>query len=65
MFEVLDVCSLLRGAGFCCSLDVLYGGLEIIKLQFFNKKYQFCSSCKFFPVFVHQKSGSESGTALT
>jgi hypothetical protein len=26
--------SLLRAEGFSCSLDVLYGGLEISKLQF-------------------------------
>jgi hypothetical protein len=27
-------CSLLRGEGFCSSLDVLYGGLGITKSQF-------------------------------
>ncbi len=31
-------CSLLRAEGFSCSLDVLYGGLGISKLQFFIKK---------------------------
>jgi hypothetical protein len=34
-------CSLLRAEGFSCSLcslDVLYGGLGISKLQFFNQK---------------------------
>jgi hypothetical protein len=30
-------CSLLRAAGFSCSLKVLYGGLGISKLQFFIK----------------------------
>jgi hypothetical protein len=29
---------LLRAKGFSCSLDVLSGGLEISKLQFFGKK---------------------------
>jgi hypothetical protein len=33
-------CSLLRGESFCCALDVFYGGLGIIKLQFFIKKIQ-------------------------
>jgi hypothetical protein len=31
-------CYLLRAQGFCCSLDVLYRGLGISKLQFFYKK---------------------------
>jgi hypothetical protein len=30
--------SLLRAEGFSCSLDVLYGGLGINKLQFLIKK---------------------------
>jgi hypothetical protein len=30
--------SLLRAEGFSCSLGVLYGGLEISKLQFLIKK---------------------------
>jgi hypothetical protein len=30
--------SLLRAEGFFCSLDVLFGGLGIGKLQFFFKK---------------------------
>jgi hypothetical protein len=29
-------CSLLRGESFCCTLDVFYGGLGIIQLQFFQ-----------------------------
>ncbi len=32
------VCSLLRAEDFSCSLYVLYGGLGISKLQFFNQK---------------------------
>jgi hypothetical protein len=31
-------CSLWRAGGFSCSLDVLYGGLGISKLQFLIKK---------------------------
>jgi hypothetical protein len=31
-------CSLLRAEGFFCSLDVLYRGLGISKLQFLIKK---------------------------
>jgi hypothetical protein len=34
-------CSLLRAEGFSCNLDVLYGGLGISKLQFFDKKNRF------------------------
>ncbi len=30
-------CYLLRSEGFSCSLDVLYGGLRISKLQFDEK----------------------------
>ncbi len=42
-------CSLLRAEGFFCSLDVLYGGLGIGKLQSLIKKIlNFCFSCKFF-----------------
>jgi hypothetical protein len=33
-------CSLLRAEGFSCSLAVLYGGLEISKLQFLIKKIE-------------------------
>jgi hypothetical protein len=33
-----DKCSLLRTEGFSCSLDVLYGGPGISKLQFLIKK---------------------------
>jgi hypothetical protein len=34
-------CSLLRAEGFSCSLDVLYGGLGISKLQFLTKNIFF------------------------
>jgi hypothetical protein len=37
VFEVLDF-SLLRAEGFSCSLDILYEGLGIRKLQFLIKK---------------------------
>ncbi len=40
-------CSLWRAEGFSCSLDVLYGGLGISKLQFFIKRYPIFSNCKF------------------
>ncbi len=45
-------CSLLRIEGFFCSLDFIYGGLGIGKLQFLIKSYLiFIFSCKFFPIF--------------
>jgi hypothetical protein len=34
-------CSLLRAEVFFCSLDVLYGGLELGKLYFWINKYNF------------------------
>ncbi len=56
-------CSLLRDdEDFCCSLDVLYGGLGISKLQFLIKKIFFLFSCKFFQICGHQNPGS--GSAL-
>jgi hypothetical protein len=46
-------CSLLRAEGFSCSLDVLYGGLGISKLQFlFNKISNLFSSCVIFKFLV-------------
>jgi hypothetical protein len=45
-------CSLLRAEGFSCSLDVLYGGQEISKLQFLIKKIRIFFSCKFFQFLV-------------
>jgi hypothetical protein len=46
----------LRAEGFSCSLDVLYGGLEISKLQFFIKKnFILFFSCNFFPIFWSSK----------
>jgi hypothetical protein len=40
----------LRAEGCFCSLDVLYGGLGICKLQCLIKKKFF--GCKFFPILV-------------
>ncbi len=41
-------CSLLRDEDFSCSLDVvLYGGLEMSKLQFLIKKFKFFSAVNF------------------
>jgi hypothetical protein len=49
-------CSLLRAEGFSCSLDVLYGDIRISKMAIFDKKNFL--SCKFFPKFGLQNSGS-------
>jgi hypothetical protein len=52
----------LRAEGFSCSLDVLYGGLGICKLQFLIKKIlNFFSSCKFFSIFIHRNPGIRTG----
>jgi hypothetical protein len=59
-FEVQNVH--VRDEDFSCSLDVLYGGLGISKLQFEEKKYKFFSALN-FPIFGHQDPGS--GSALT
>ncbi len=40
--------SLLRAEGFSCSLDVLYEGVRISKLQFLSKKYTKQFSVVFF-----------------
>jgi hypothetical protein len=55
-FEVLDSgYSLLRTEGFSCSLDVLYGGLRISKLQFLIKKIKFkLPAVNFFSILGHQ-----------
>ncbi len=47
-------CSLLRAQGFSCGLDILYGGLEISKLQYFfdQKNNKKIFSYKFFPILV-------------
>ncbi len=45
--------SLLRAEGFSCSLDVLYEGLGISKLQFLIKK-QILSAVCFFSILGHQ-----------
>ncbi len=54
IFHVLSAgCSLLRAAGFSCSLDVLFGGLGIRKIVVFDtKKLNFFPSCKFFSIWV-------------
>ncbi len=46
-------CSLLRAEGFSCSLDVLYEGLGISKLQFLSKNIHFIQ-LYMSPVFGHQ-----------
>ncbi len=45
-------CSLLRAEGFSCSLDVLYGGLGISKLQILIKKYEFFSQLFNFKLLI-------------
>ncbi len=53
------VCSLLMAEGFSFSLDVLFGGLGIRKLQFLIKKINKKNfGCKFFSIFCHQNPGS-------
>jgi hypothetical protein len=56
-------CYLLRDKAFSFSLDVLYGGLRISKLQFFITKFNILFGCKFFQNFGHQNTGS--GSTLT
>ncbi len=55
------VCSLLRAEGFSCSLDVLYKGLGISKLQFFLSKNGKNSIVFFSSIFGHQNPGSGTG----
>jgi hypothetical protein len=57
-------CPLLRAEGFFCpSLDVLYGGLGIGKLQFWIKKIlNIFFIYKFFSIFSNQNPGSGSGS---
>jgi hypothetical protein len=51
-FHVLKCgCSLLRAEGFSCSLEVLYGGLGISKLEFSNKKVKLTILTVNFPNF--------------
>ncbi len=47
-------CSLMRDEGFSCSLDVLYGGPGISKLQFFYQKMIYFIQPYFFQIFGHQ-----------
>ncbi len=51
-------CSLLRAEGFSCSLDVLYGGLGISKLQSLIKNIKYLFLLYIFPVFGHQNPWS-------
>jgi hypothetical protein len=45
----------LRAEGFSCGLGVLYGGLGINKLPFFDQENKnLISSCKFFSILGHQ-----------
>jgi hypothetical protein len=55
-------CSLLRIEGFSCSLDVLYGGPGICKLNCNFLSYFF--TCTFFPVSGHRSSRSGFGSGL-
>ncbi len=43
---------LLRAEDFSCSLDVLYEGLDISKLQFLIKQYQIFSAVNFLKLLV-------------
>jgi hypothetical protein len=54
-------CSLLRAEGFSCSLAVLYGGLEISKLQFLIKKIEIKFPAINFFNFRSSNPGSGSG----
>jgi hypothetical protein len=48
-------CSLLKDEDFSCSLDVLFVGIGISKLQFLIKKIYYFFTCKFFPNFWSSK----------
>ncbi len=61
-FEVLDVLSLLRAEGVSCSLDVLYEGRGISKLQVLILKIYLKNLSCIFSIFSHQNSGSGLGT---
>jgi hypothetical protein len=58
-------CSLLRVEGFFCSLEVLYEGLGISKLQFMIKNYKKKFSAVIFSIFGHQNPGSVYRSAMT
>ncbi len=64
MFWSVEECSFLRAEGFSWSLDVLYGGLGISKLQFLIKKvlHFFVATVNFFQSFGHlnPRSGLDS-----
>jgi hypothetical protein len=58
-------CTLLRAEGFSCSLDVLYGGRGISKLQFLIKEIEIkFPAINFFPILGHQTPDPESGSAI-
>ncbi len=62
LFLLSAGCSLLRAEGFSSSLDLLYGGLGISKLQFLIKKiYKNFQLYFLSSVFGHQNPGSVSG----
>ncbi len=50
-------CSLLRADGFSWSLEVLYGGLGISKMQYLIQKISIFFSCKFVPILGHKNPG--------
>ena len=55
-FEVLDgfFCELEASSVTWTTVDILYGGLGIGKLQFLiKKKFNFLFSCNFFSIFGH------------
>jgi hypothetical protein len=56
-------CSLLRAEGFSSSLDVLYGGLGISKLQFLIKKIEIkFPAINFFAILGHQSVDPDLGS---
>jgi hypothetical protein len=55
----------LRAEGFSCSLGVLYGGLEISKLQFLIKKIKIkYPAVNFFNYLGHQTLDSDLGSGI-
>ncbi len=57
-------CSLLRDEDLFRSLDLLYGSLEISKMQLDQKHLNFYFNWKFFPIFGHQIPGPVSTLKL-
>ncbi len=54
-------CFLLSAEGFSCSLDVLYGGLGISKLQLLNQKINFFSALNCFQFLVIKTMDPDPG----